>query len=268
MIVYIDASALVKRYVAEHGSSEVIELTAEADIVATSVVSRAEVAAALARGARLGALDHDGARRAQRRFLREWPNLARVPVTELLVSRAGEVHEAFLRHASRKAYGIAQCDLLAVLCVDAPERQCVGNVESALHRVIGMKAHVPRVGDGCFHRPVARGRVLHASGGARRLRDCRLSDLDPPRPQVLSDCSNAQTFGDLPLDSRVARGVVKLAVHGIELLVAGTPASHKRRFAPRSADAELDIADQVTRTSVASIEIVKVRPGQGLGGAA
>ena len=88
MIVYIDASALVKRYVAEHGSSEVIELTAEADIVATSVISRAEVAAALARGARLGALDHDGARRAQRRFLREWPNLARVPVTELLVSRA------------------------------------------------------------------------------------------------------------------------------------------------------------------------------------
>jgi len=88
VIVYIDASALVKRYVAERGSNEVIELTAEADIVATSVVSRAEVAAALARAARLGALAHDGARRAQRRFLPEWPNLARVPVTELLISRA------------------------------------------------------------------------------------------------------------------------------------------------------------------------------------
>jgi len=88
VIVYIDASALVKRYVAERGSDEVIELTADADIVATSVVSRAEVAAALARATRLGALDHDGARRAQRRFSREWLNLARVPVTELLVSRA------------------------------------------------------------------------------------------------------------------------------------------------------------------------------------
>lgn len=88
MIVYIDASALVKRYVAERSSEEVIELTANADIVATSVVSRAEVAAALARAARLGALEDDGARRAQRRFSREWPDLARVPVTELLVSRA------------------------------------------------------------------------------------------------------------------------------------------------------------------------------------
>jgi len=88
VIVYIDASALVKRYVAERGSDEVIELTASAEIVATSVVSRAEVAAALARAARLGALEGDGARRARRRFSREWPDLARVPVTELLVSRA------------------------------------------------------------------------------------------------------------------------------------------------------------------------------------
>lgn len=88
MIVYIDASALVKRYVAERGSNEVADLTAKADIVATSLVSRAEVSAALARAARLGALDHDGARQAQRRFSREWPNLARVPVTELLVSWA------------------------------------------------------------------------------------------------------------------------------------------------------------------------------------
>lgn len=88
MILYIDASALVKRYVMEHGSNEVIELTAKADIVATSVVSRAEVAAALARAARLGVLDHDAARRAQRTFSREWPDLGRLPVTELLVSRA------------------------------------------------------------------------------------------------------------------------------------------------------------------------------------
>ncbi|MFI5090803.1 MAG: type II toxin-antitoxin system VapC family toxin [Terriglobales bacterium] len=88
MIVYIDASTLVKRYVAERESEAVIELTAKADIVATSVVSRAELAAALARAARLGALDHDGARQAQRRFSREWPDFARVPVTEALVARA------------------------------------------------------------------------------------------------------------------------------------------------------------------------------------
>ena len=65
-----------------------IELTAAAEIVATSLISRAEVAAAFARAVRLGVLDHDGGRRAQRRFSREWPDLARVPVSEALVSRA------------------------------------------------------------------------------------------------------------------------------------------------------------------------------------
>ena len=34
MIVYLDASALLKRYVAEHGSREIAEPTARADAVA------------------------------------------------------------------------------------------------------------------------------------------------------------------------------------------------------------------------------------------
>ena len=88
MIVYLDASAVVKRYVAERESNQVVELTTHADIVATSVVSRAEVAAALARAARLGTLGREAAHQAQRRFSREWPDFARVPVTEALVARA------------------------------------------------------------------------------------------------------------------------------------------------------------------------------------
>jgi uncharacterized protein len=88
VILYLDASALVKRYVKERGSQEVIALTAAASAVATSLVSRAEVAAALARAVRRGVLNEDGGRRAQHRFLREWPDLARIQVNEPLVSRA------------------------------------------------------------------------------------------------------------------------------------------------------------------------------------
>jgi predicted nucleic acid-binding protein len=88
VILYLDASALVKRYVLERGSHEVIAQIAAAEAVATSLVSRAEVAAALARAVRLGVVASDGGRRAQRRFSREWPDLVRVPVTEALVSRA------------------------------------------------------------------------------------------------------------------------------------------------------------------------------------
>lgn len=88
MIPYLDASALVKRYVTESGSKEVIALTSEAPAVATALISRAEVAAALARAVRLGVLDESGGRRAQRKFVREWPDFVRVPVTEALVARA------------------------------------------------------------------------------------------------------------------------------------------------------------------------------------
>jgi predicted nucleic acid-binding protein len=88
VIVYADASALVKRYVTEAGSAEVIALTTGAQGVATALVTRAEVAAAFARAVRVGLLDDVGGRRAQRRFWREWPDLMRVPVTETLVARA------------------------------------------------------------------------------------------------------------------------------------------------------------------------------------
>jgi uncharacterized protein len=91
MILYLDTSALVKRYVTERGSKAVVALMAAADVVATSLVSRAELAAALARAVRLGVLDQAGGRRAQRRFVREWPDIARVPVGEALVSRAEAV---------------------------------------------------------------------------------------------------------------------------------------------------------------------------------
>lgn len=88
MIAYLDASALVKRYVIERGSRETIALTADAEITATSIVSRAEVAAALGKAARTGLVTQNVARNAQRSFASDWPDLARVPVTEALVERA------------------------------------------------------------------------------------------------------------------------------------------------------------------------------------
>jgi predicted nucleic acid-binding protein len=86
--VYLDASALVKRYVTERGSRETGELSAKADVVATSLVSRAEVAAALAKAVRLRIIEPDNGRRAQRAFANQWPDIAKVPVTEALMSRA------------------------------------------------------------------------------------------------------------------------------------------------------------------------------------
>ena len=86
--MYLDASALVKRYLDERGSRDTIALTAESEMVATAIVSRAEVAAGLARAARAGLIAPDRAQRAQRSFARDWSDLVRVPVTEALMEHA------------------------------------------------------------------------------------------------------------------------------------------------------------------------------------
>jgi hypothetical protein len=54
VIAYLDASALVKRYLVERGSRETVALTSQAEMIATSIISRAEVAAGLAKAGRVG----------------------------------------------------------------------------------------------------------------------------------------------------------------------------------------------------------------------
>lgn len=88
MIVYLDASVLVKRYVAEVGSVEVDRLIAEAESVGTAVISRAEVAAALAKAARLGLLPRDEAEAALQVFRAQWPDLVRLQLTEIVLAQA------------------------------------------------------------------------------------------------------------------------------------------------------------------------------------
>jgi len=87
-MVYLDASAIVKRYVEEIGSADTRAFIARARLVATALISRVEVAAALSRGARTGLLDDDGARRAMAAFRRDWPDIVRIPIGEPLVVRA------------------------------------------------------------------------------------------------------------------------------------------------------------------------------------
>ena len=88
MIAYLDASALVKRYIVERGSREAIALIGEAEMTATSIVSRAEIVAALAKAARTGVVSQQLARNARPLFIADWQDLVRVPMTVSLVERA------------------------------------------------------------------------------------------------------------------------------------------------------------------------------------
>jgi len=88
MILYLDASALVKRYVAEAGSAEVGAAIAQAVVTGTTLVSRAEVAASLGKAVRVKALTQEEALAALQVFRNDWVDLVRIQVTEMVIARA------------------------------------------------------------------------------------------------------------------------------------------------------------------------------------
>jgi predicted nucleic acid-binding protein len=88
MILYLDASALVKRYVTEAGSTEVSAAVSQAAATGTALVSRAEVAAALAKAVRVNALTLEEALAALQVFRNDWVDLVRIQMTEMVVARA------------------------------------------------------------------------------------------------------------------------------------------------------------------------------------
>ena len=88
MFLYLDSSALVKRYIDEPHSDEVTGLMDQALAIGTSAISRVEVAAALARAARGNRLDAEGAGRAQEEFAEDWPDFGKVPLTDALLTLA------------------------------------------------------------------------------------------------------------------------------------------------------------------------------------
>ncbi len=90
MIVYLDASALVKRYVAEAGTAEVSDLVERATLAGTAIVTRAEVAAALGEAARMRLVPRKDAAVALQSFTSEWESVVRLQMTEVLMARAAE----------------------------------------------------------------------------------------------------------------------------------------------------------------------------------
>jgi uncharacterized protein len=88
MILYVDASALVKLYVDEAYSDLVHQWVEAAHAIATSRVAYVEAVAAMARRRREGSLDADGRALAVESLTGDWPHFALVEVDELA---AGEM---------------------------------------------------------------------------------------------------------------------------------------------------------------------------------
>jgi predicted nucleic acid-binding protein len=88
MFLYLDASALVKRYIAEAGSDQVIEIFDRAESIGLAIISRAEVAATFAKTVRTGTLEPQEALTLLQTFRSDWHDWIRIRVTERVVARA------------------------------------------------------------------------------------------------------------------------------------------------------------------------------------
>lgn len=84
MIAYLDSSVLVKKYVIEPGTPELLDLWNRADAIAISTVGYAEVVAAFHRKRRETNLAPDVARRLTSSFKSDWETFVRVDVSPLL----------------------------------------------------------------------------------------------------------------------------------------------------------------------------------------
>ena len=114
MLLYLDSSALVKRYIDEAHSEAVARLLDETVAIATSAISRVEVGAALARAARGNRLNPHAARRAQEQFAEDWPDFGKVPLANSLLTRA----ETLAWKHGLRAYDAVQL-AAALVCEEA-----------------------------------------------------------------------------------------------------------------------------------------------------
>jgi predicted nucleic acid-binding protein len=91
LILYLDTSAIVKRYVIETSSKEVIALIEEADAVGSVVLTRVEMAATLAKAVRQNWLERNDAESAWQDFLEHWFSFTRLNVTPVILERASRL---------------------------------------------------------------------------------------------------------------------------------------------------------------------------------
>jgi uncharacterized protein len=102
-MIYLDSSALVKRYIEEQGSDKVDALLKETAIIATSRLAYPEILAALTRRHRGGDLTAMVFERVKSQFRTDWESLA---VIEMRVEVLRFVDRLIAKHALKGADSI------------------------------------------------------------------------------------------------------------------------------------------------------------------
>jgi len=107
MILYLDTSALVKRYIQEASTDEVIALLESAGSVGSASLTKVEMAAAFEKTVRQGWVKRKIAMQAWQDFLDHWPSFTRLNTSSGTIDRAS---------ALAWEYGLRGYDAMHLAC--------------------------------------------------------------------------------------------------------------------------------------------------------
>lgn len=124
MNVFLDSSALAKRYVQETGSERVEEILSLASSLGISVIFLSEVVSALYRRRREKKLSHQQYLKARQALFEDAEDASVVAVTDQVVTRAVELLERWSLRSSDSLHIASAAEWAADLFVSADERQC------------------------------------------------------------------------------------------------------------------------------------------------
>ncbi len=91
MNLYADSSAMIKKYVRESGSEQVVAYFDQYPIIATAALTQGEMASAMSKAIRLGWVDQSEISIAWQDFLSHWPAYLRLPISAGIVERAASM---------------------------------------------------------------------------------------------------------------------------------------------------------------------------------
>lgn len=124
MNVFLDSSALAKRYVQEPGSDRVEEILSAASSLGISVICVLEIVSALCRRRREGKLSKQQYLKAKQALFGDIEDTSVVNVTDQVIARAVELLEGWPLRSSDSLHIASAAEWSAELLVSADQRQC------------------------------------------------------------------------------------------------------------------------------------------------
>jgi predicted nucleic acid-binding protein len=107
MILYMDTSALIKRYIEENGSENVVAWMREADMIGTSLITRVEMAGTITHAMRGSCLPVQDGAEALDEFRSDWHGFQHINIDDTLVARADSL---------ASMYGLRGYDAVQLAC--------------------------------------------------------------------------------------------------------------------------------------------------------